>query len=136
MPQLLLLAVCSAVSKNQLYSWGDFKENAVYVSVPFQKQFTIEYDKCKGCGIGMYRHAFMNSKNSILGSNVYFVFMSIDYFPEKYRTQINLWKPSQTQIKVQFSKRLYSYLMTVLPKKQAMMLKADYERYINRRYME
>lgn len=120
-------------AKNQLYSWGEFKENAVYVSVLFQKQFTIEYDKCKSCGIGMYRHAFMNSQNSKLGSNVFFIFMSLDYFPEKYRTQINLWKPSQRQIKVQFSKKLYSYLMTVLPKKQAMMLKADYERYIKQK---
>ena len=119
--------------KNQLYSWGTFKETAVYVSVPFQKPFAIEYDKCKSCGIGMYRHAFMNSQNSLLGSNVYFIFMSVDYFPEKYRTQINLWKPSQKQIKVQFSKKLYSYLLTVLPRKQAMMLKGDYERTLGRK---
>ena len=81
----------------------------------------------------MYRHAFMNLQNSLLGSNVYFIFMSVDYFPEKYRAQINLWKPSQKQIKVQFSKKLYSYLMTVLPKKQAMMLKGDYERTLGRK---
>lgn len=81
----------------------------------------------------MYRHAFMNSQNSLLGSNVYFIFMSVDYFPEKYRTQINLWKPSQKQIKVQFSKKLYSYLLTVLPRKQAMMLKSDYERTLGRK---
>ena len=78
----------------------------------------------------MYRHAYMNSQKSVLGSNVYFIFMSLDCFPEKYRTQINLWKPSQQQIKVQFRPKLYDYLMTVLPKKQAKMLKADYERYI------
>lgn len=116
--------------KNQLYSWGKFNAEAINVFVPFQKQFTIEYSKCKGCGIGMYRHAFMNSQNSTLGSNIYFIFLSLDPFPEKYRTQINLWKPSQRQIKVQFSAKLYSYLMNVLPKKQELMLKADYEKYI------
>lgn len=126
---ILYLWIC----RSQLLSWGDFQDKAVYVHTLFQKEFSLDYEKCRSCGIGMYRHAFMNSQNSILGSNVYFIFMSLDYFPEKYRTQINLWKPSQRQIKVQFSKKLYSYLMTVLPKKQAMMLKADYERYIKQK---
>lgn len=126
---MLYLWIC----RYQLLSWGTFKDTAVYVSVPFQKPFAIEYEKCKSCGIGMYRHAFMNLQNSLLGSNVYFIFMSVDYFPEKYRTQINLWKPSQKQIKVQFSKKLYSYLLTVLPRKQAMMLKSDYERTLGRK---
>ena len=129
----VLSLYCMWKAKNQLFSWGEFKENAVYISVPFQKQFCLDYEKCRSCGIGMYRHAFMNSQNSILGANVYFIFMSLDYFPEKYREQINLWKPSQRQIKVQFSEKLYSYLMAVLPPKQAMMLKADYERYIKRK---
>lgn len=123
---ILYLWIC----RSQLLSWGDFQDKAVYVHTLFQKKFSLDYEKCRSCGIGMYRHAFMNSQNSILGSNVFFIFMSLDYFPEKYRTQINLWKPSQRQIKVRFSKKLYFYLMTVLPKKQAMMLKADYERYI------
>lgn len=118
------------ICRSQLLSWGDFRDKAVYVHTLFQKEFSIDYEKCRSCGIGMYRHAFMNSQNSKLGSNVYFIFMSLDYFPEKYRTQINLWKASQRQIKVQFSTKFYFYLMTILPKKQAMLLKADYERYI------
>lgn len=119
--------------RSQLLSWGDFRDKAVYIHTLFQKEFSLDYEKCRGCGIGMYRHAFMNSQNSVLGSNVFFIFMSLDDFPEKYRTQINLWKPSQRQIKVQFSEKLYSYLMTVLPKKQAMMLKGDYEKYIKQK---
>ena len=114
----------------QLLSWGDFREKAVCVHVLFREEFALDYDKCRGCGIGMYRHAFMNSQNSMLGSNVYFIFMSLDCFPEKYRTRINLWKPSKTQIKVGFSKKLYEYLMEVLPPKQSAMLRRDYETYI------
>ena len=97
------------ICRSQLLSWGDFRDKAVYVHTLFQKEFSIDYEKCRSCGIGMYRHAFMNSQNSRLGSNVYFIFMSLDYFPEKYRTQINLWKASQRQIKVQFSTKFYFY---------------------------
>lgn len=117
-------------NRRQLYSWGVFKENGVYISVPFQKNSLIEYDKCMSCGIGVYRHAFMNSPHSIWGTNVSFIFLSIEPFPEKYRTQINLWMPSSTQIKVHFSNKLYEYLLTVLPQKNARMLKNDYKIYI------
>lgn len=118
------------ICRFQLLSWGNFRDKAVSVHTLFQKEFLLDYKKCRSCGIGMYRHAFMNSQNTMLGSNVYFIFMSLDCFPEKYRTQINLWKPSQQQIKVQFSKKLYDYLLEVLPPKQSVMLRRDYEKYI------
>ena len=79
---ILYLCFC----RSQLLSLGHFQVKAVYVHTLFQKKFSLDYEKCRSCGIGMYRHAFMNSQNSILGSNVFFIFMSLDYFPEKYRT--------------------------------------------------
>ena len=110
--------------KNQLYSWGVFSNDSVLVSVPFQKSFSLSYDMCQGCGIGAYCHSFLNRGH--IGSVIYFIFLSIEPFDEKYRYQINLWKPSASRIKVAFDEELYRYLITTLPKKQALLLERDY----------
>ena len=110
--------------KNQLYSWGIFSSDSVLVSVPFQKSFSLSYDKCRGCGIGSYCHSFLNRGN--IGSVIYFIFLSIDPFEEKYRDQMNLWQPSASRIKTAFDEELYEYLIATLPPKQAVMLKRDY----------
>ena len=87
----------------------------------------IEYKKCRGCGIGYYIHGVLNSN---AGTKIFYIFFSYDAFNELYRTNINLWKPSKAQVKVEFSKKLYDYLINVLPKKQSAMLSRDYEKYI------
>ncbi len=110
--------------KNQLYSWGVFSSDSVLVSVPFQKSFSLSYDNCQGCGIGSYCHSFLNRGN--IGSVIYFIFLSIEPFDEKYRYQINLWQPSASRIKVAFDEELYRYLITTLPKKQALLFERDY----------
>jgi len=58
---------------------------------------------------------------------IYFMFLSYDLFDESFRWNMNLWKSSQTRIKVQFNKKLYDYLLTVLPKDLSQMLRRDYE---------
>ena len=110
--------------RNQLFSWGIFSKDSVLVSVPFQKNFSLSYDKCQGCGIGSYCHSFLNRGH--IGSVIYFIFLSIEPFDEKYRNQINLWQPSVSRIKTAFNEELYEYLITMLPHKQAEMLKRDY----------
>ena len=110
--------------KNQLYSWGVFSTNCVLVSVLFQKSFSLSYDICQGCGIGSYCHSFLNS--GTIGSDINFIFLSIEPFDEKYRNQINRWQPSASRIKVVFDEELYRYLITTLPKKQALLLERDY----------
>lgn len=110
----------------QLYSWGHFTEDSVQIKTLLCESTTIEYKKCRGCGIGYYIHGIMNSN---AGSTIYYIFLSYDMFDEKYRTNMNYWKPTQTQIKVAFSKKLYSYLLEVLPPKQAVMLSRDYKKY-------
>jgi len=112
---------------NQLYSWGTFQNKDVRVTTGFSKSNKIIYEKCKGCGIGFYTHGILNSK---AGTKIYFIFLSYDVFDESFRSDINLWKPSQTRIKVAFSKKLYNYLIATLPKKQSLMLRSDYERYM------
>lgn len=112
--------------RNQLYSWGYFSSNSVQITTCFSQSISIEYEKCKGCGIGFYTHGVLNSK---VGTNIYFIYLSYDIFDEYFRSNINLWKPSKTQIKVQFSKKLYDYLLVVLPRKQSQMLSRDYIKY-------
>lgn len=112
--------------RNQLYSWGYFTSDGVQIITCFSKSTTMAYQKCKGCGIGFYTHGILNSK---VGTKLYFIFLSYDTFNERFREDINLWKPSKTQIKVQFDAKLYDYLLTVLPEKQSRMLLLDYKKY-------
>ena len=116
-------------NRYQFYSWGTFRCDTVDVSVFLRKEFSLSYADCKGCWIGYYRHAFMNNPNSILGSNVYFIYLSLSPFSEKYRDQINKWVPTKTRIKAPFSKALYGYLIKNLPSRQASMLQRDYKKY-------
>lgn len=111
--------------RNQLYSWGDFGCDSVRITTLFSRRKEIKYSKCKSCGIGYYTHGILNSK---AGTRVYFIFLSYDFFEEKNRANINLWKPSDTRIKVQYSQKLYNYLIEFLPSQQSRMLKKDYEK--------
>jgi hypothetical protein len=111
---------------NQLYSWGYFTSEGVRIKTCFSKKTIMVYEKCSGCGIGLYTHGILNSK---VGTRMYFIYLSYDKFDERFREDINLWKTSQTRIKVQFDSKLYDYLLTVLPKKQLRMLMRDYEKY-------
>ena len=109
---------------NQLYSFGHFMSEGVQIITPFCKPQIIIYKKCFGCGIGYYTHGILNSQ---VGSKIYFIFLSYNAFDEYYRSRINLWKPTNTQIKVEFNKKVYDYLLTVLPKTQARKLVRDYQ---------
>ena len=112
----------------QLYSWGTFDEKGIQIKTLFSKKpIVIEYTKCKSIGIGLYVHGVMGSS---LGSKVKYIFFSYQPFNEEYRLNINLWKPSPTRIKIEFNKKLYDYLLTVLPGEQATCLKNDYEKYV------
>ncbi len=113
----------------QLYSWGYFKSSEVTIKSFLSKPYSIQYSKCCGCGIGYYTHGILNSH---VGTKVHFIYLSYEPFVEKYRSKMNLWKPSNTRIKVKFSKELYDYLISVLPKTQALMLARDYKKYITK----
>ena len=114
--------------RSQLYSWGYFYRNEIRVKSLFSKDSTIMYEKCKGCGIGFYVHGVLNSN---AGTKVHFIFFSYDVFDESYRTNMNLWKPSEIRIKVEFSKKLYNYLIDALPARQSLLLQRDYKKYLD-----
>ena len=109
------------------YSWGTFDEKGIHIKSLFSKNFEIEYAKCKSIGIGLYVHGVLNSD---LGSKEKYIFFSYGGFREQFRLNINQWQPNETRIKVKYSKKLYEYLLTVLPKQQAKWLKNDYETYV------
>ena len=117
----------------QLYAWGFFSDQSVSVTVPFRKSYSLEYALCRGCGIGLYRHALMNNPQSPLGSNRFFIFLSLEPFDETFRFEINRWLSSETRIKIVFSESAYEYLMKVLPQKQAQMLEKDHAKFILRK---
>ena len=107
----------------QLYAWGYFWETCVKIRCPFIREFALDYEACRAVGIGCYTHGVLNSR---LGTKHYFIYLSYDYFDVKYSERINLWKPSKQRIKVQFSNKVYVYLLSTLPKKQAKMLEQSY----------
>ena len=96
---------------------------SVRVRCFLRNDFALDYEKCLGVGIEHYNH---NAIHTNIGSKVFFIYLSYDYYETKYRGKINLWKPNERRIKVQFDKNLYEYLLSVLPKKQAMMLQQDF----------
>lgn len=121
--------VCSKNIAYALYSWGEFKEDCVRIRTVFSQKYTVEYSKCRSAGIGYYVHTIALCG---AGPKVYFIYLSYDYFDESYRTRMNAWMPSQTRIRVGFSRKLYNYLLTVLPAEQAHSLRCDYEKYIKK----
>ena len=75
----------------QLYAWGTFEQTCVRIHSPFTSEIVLDYNKCKDVGIGWYTHGVLNSR---IGSKIYFIYLSYEYFDEKYREKINLWKPN------------------------------------------
>lgn len=129
----VLCAVCAVFcavflfqNRQQLYRWGTFGKNAVYIREPFRKEYALSYDQCRGVGIGWYVHGALNSR---AGSNVRYFFLSREPFEEAFRSQLNQWKPTEGRVKVGFDMKLYQYLLKVLPEKQRRTLQKDYERW-------
>lgn len=64
--------------------------------------------------------------NSGVGSKKSFIYLSDRKIDEKYKSNMNLMKPTDTCIKIGFRKKTYRYLSNVLPPKQLMMLEKSY----------
>ena len=114
----------------QLYSWGIFKKDGISIVSFLRCKTTILYKNCKSCGIGYYFHSVAGTD---IGSRVCYIFFSYEPFDESYRIRMNMWKPSNTRIKIEFNKKTYSYLMSVLPDAYAKRLQSDYEKYVVKR---
>lgn len=111
----------------ELYSWGMFDKDGIRIVSLMRGKTTILYKNCKSCGIGYYFHS---AAGTAIGSRVCYMFLSYEPFDESYRTRMNMWKPSDTRIKIEFNKKTYNYLMSVLPESHAKIMKRDYEMYV------
>ena len=116
---------------NQLYCWGYFDDSSIQVKRCMGEKYILEYTKCRAVGICMYTHGILNSR---FGTDIFFIFFSYGPFDEKYRFNLNLWRPSRTRVKVEFDWKLYNYLLDVLPERQARSLQHDCEKYIHSKH--
>lgn len=107
---------------DQVFSWGFFDEDRVTVKRLFKKTYTIEYSKCKDVSVAYYINGI-----SKFNPKVVYIYFSYNIIDEKYKSHINLIHPSNTFIKVGFSKKLYRYLLMTLPDELA----EELERSVN-----
>ncbi len=114
------------VYSEQMLAWVSLDESKLKITALFRKSHSIEYSKCVDVGIAYYFHGAINS--SVIGSKVYYIYLSYTYLKPKYKNNINLAQPTKTFVKIGYSKKTYEYLMKVLPKRQAIMLCDSYKR--------
>lgn len=66
------------------------------------------------------------------GKEKYYIFFSPDELNESYRYRIEQWKATGGRLVIKFDKKLYKYLLTVLPPKQKLFLDMDYRMFIQK----
>lgn len=125
----LLFVVYLRTVSNQLYTWCIFGKDGIIIRTLFQKKYRIDYTKCFDVGIGCYTHGVLNSN---FGSKVPFIYLSYDRVDEKFKSQMNLLKPSKTCVKIGFHEKTYQFLLNCLPSKQAIMLQKSYTRFFSK----
>lgn len=62
----------------------------------------------------------------------YYIFFSPNEFDENYRCRIEQWQATYGRLVIKFDKKLYNYLLTVLPPKQKLFLDMDYRMFIQK----
>lgn len=62
----------------------------------------------------------------------YYIFFSPDGFDESYRCRIEQWNLTEGRLVIKFDKKLYKYLLSVLPPKQKLFLDMDYRMFIQK----
>ena len=107
---------------NILYSWGKFTSNGVYIKQGLKSKF-INFHNFKYVGIAYYKHSLLNSN---FGTIQYFIVFSLSRVDISYQSNINLWNPPPHSFKIKFNKKLYNYLLKILPQKQKKQLEYDY----------
>lgn len=110
----------------QFYTWAHFGNDCVTIKTLFSKSIVIKYADIRSAGIAFYCHGIWGSG---AGPKVYFIFLSLDPFEEKYRSKITEWLPSHRRIKFGYSKKLSLFLLDVLPTRSASSLRRDLSLY-------
>lgn len=108
---------------DQLYSWGLFKKNCVEIKPLFKKKIIIEYAKCSDIGVGCYTHGVLNLG---FGSKVRYIYLSHSRVSKENKYNLNLLPPTISFAKTSYNTQLYTFLLSVLPSKQVLILKESY----------
>lgn len=108
---------------DQLISVAYFTEDKIAIKNPLKKKklYEMKYKQCADIGIGSYMHVVRK---------VYFIYISYNWLTPEEREHINCCHPSETFIKMGYSKKNYDFLMSVLPEKQAKRLLKSNEDYL------
>lgn len=106
----------------QLYAWCEFTDTCVRLTTIFGKKYELKYDECKDIGVGYYFHRALNSS---LGSKVLCIYLSYEYIPKRFKTQMNQLHSSATCFKIGYSKKTLDFLLENLPQKQKQMLERN-----------
>lgn len=112
----------------QFYGIGYFDEKGFTIKIPFMRKKHIKYADCKELGIAYYVHGIRDSGEYGCGTYCFYIYFTCGIFDEKYRAHVNRWKLMRNNAKIGFNKELYDYLVSVLPKHQADILRYDYAR--------
>lgn len=108
---------------DQLISVAYFTEDKIVIKNPLKKKklYEMKYKQCADIGIGSYLH---------MVKKVHFIYISYNWLTPEQRENINYCYPSETFIKMGYSKKNYDFLMSILPQKQANRLLKSHETFL------
>lgn len=120
----LVLSFCILKrARKCLYFSVEFSNVGVKPKSLFSKAEFISYN-------GFHRIGIAVSQKD--GKEKYYIFFSPDEFDENYRYRIEQWKLTEGRLVIKFDKKLYNYLLSVLPPKQKLFLDMDYRMFIQK----
>ena len=117
-----IIAYVAYKNRYGLFAVGHFQNDGLLVKCLFSKDKFIPYCQFNYISMGMYIHRVLSTS---LGSKLYYIILSCDGFDENLKLNINHWRASEKHIKVGHNKKLFNYLIAVLPKKHSLKLLED-----------
>lgn len=118
-----LLAISIYKNRNSIFCTVKLSNYSVKFSSLLTKPYTLTYKDFHRIGIAFSQKG---------GKEKYYIFFSPDKFDESYRCRIEQWKVTNGRLVIKFDKKLYKYLLTVLPPKQKLFLDMDYRMFIQK----
>lgn len=109
--------------RNCLYYLVECNDVGVKLKILLAKPGLLPYKDFRRIGIAVSQKG---------GKEKYYIFFSLDDFDESYRCRIEQWKMTEGRLVIKFDKKLYDYLLSVLPTKQKLFLDMDYRMFIQK----
>lgn len=109
--------------RNHLFYSVEFSNVGITPKSLFSKSELIPYTSFHRIGIAVSEKGKKEK---------YYIFFSPDEFGESYRCRIEQWQATNGRLVIKFDKKLYNYLLTVLPPKRKLFLDMDYRMFIQK----